>query len=264
MSIQHERILSLCERLNLSALAVNYSTIAQKAASNNLGYAEFLEEILHSEWEEKQARSRALLTKMAAFPMIKTLDDFDFNFATGVPKAKVRELTSLAFVERKENVVLLGPSGVGKTHLAIGLGYLATKANIKTKFISAADLMLLLETAHRQARYKEVMSRTISTPKLLIIDEIGYLPMGREQANHFFQVIANRYEKASVIVTSNLPFGQWDNTFAGDKVLTAAMLDRLLHHAHVIQCRGNSYRLKDKLRAGIINELKEEKKPEDN
>lgn len=264
MSIQHERILSLCERLSWPALPVNYSSLAQKAASNNMGYTDFLEEVLHSEWEEKQARSRALLTKMAAFPMIKTLDDFDFKFATGIPKAKIQELTSLAFIERKENVVLLGPSGVGKTHLAVSLGYLATKANIKTKFISAADLMLLLETAHRQGRYKEVMSRSINKPRLLIIDEIGYLPMGREQANHFFQVVANRYEKASVIVTSNLPFGQWDNTFAGDKVLTAAMLDRLLHHAHVIQCRGSSYRLKDKLKAGIINEHKEELKPDNN
>lgn len=258
MTIQHERILSLCERLNLSALAVNYSTISQKAASENIGYADFLEEILQAEWEEKQARSRSLLTKMAAFPMIKTLDAFDFKFATGIPKNKIRELTSLAFIERKENVLLLGPSGVGKTHLAISLGYLATKANIKTKFITAADLMLLLDTAHRQGRYKEVMSRTISTSRLLIIDEIGYLPMGREQANHFFQVVANRYEKASIVVTSNLPFGQWDSAFAGDKVLTAAMLDRLLHHSHVIHCRGNSYRLKNKLKAGLINEQKEE------
>lgn len=257
MNIQHERIVSLCEHLNLPAIATNYPHCSQEAATNSISYSDYLEQILSIEWQEKQARSRFLLTKLAGFPMIKTVDNFDFKYATGIPKSKIQELTSLAFIERQENVILLGPSGVGKTHLAISLGYLATRANIKTKFISAADLMLLLETAYRQGRYKEVMSRVINHSRLLIIDEIGYLPMGREQANHFFQVITNRYEKGSIIVTSNLNFGQWDNTFAGDKVLTAAMLDRLLHHAHVIQCRGDSYRLKDKFKAGLIEKQQE-------
>ena len=257
MTIQHERILSLCERLNLPAIATNYPHVTQDAATKNLGYSDFLEQVLQIELQGKQYRSRTLLTKMASFPAIKTLDAFDFNFAAGIPKAKIKELASLAFIERQENIILLGPSGVGKTHLAIALGYLATQANIKTKFISAADLMLLLETAHRQGHYKDSMRRVINNARLLIIDEIGYLPLTREQANHFFQVVANRYEKGSIIATSNLAFGQWDNTFAQDKVLTAAMLDRLLHHAHVIQCRGDSYRLKDKLKAGLVHQQKE-------
>lgn len=257
MNIQHERIVLLCQKLGLTAVPMHYPHLAQESVSESRTYTDFLESILQTEVLEKQTRSRTLLTKMAGFPMIKTMDDFDFKFATGIPKNKVKELTSLAFIERQENVILLGPSGIGKTHLAIALGYLATQANIKTKFISAADLMLLLETAHRQGRYKDIMRRVINNARLLIIDEVGYLPMGREQANHFFQVIANRYEKGSIIVTSNLTFGQWDNTFANDKVLTAAMLDRLLHHAHVIQCRGDSYRLKDKLKAGVIQKQEE-------
>ena len=158
----------------------------------------------------------------------------------------------MGFVERAENIVMLGPSGTGKTHLAIAYGYLATRRGWKVRFTTAADLIVMLETAVRQGRLKEVLQRTIGNPRLLIIDEIGYLPFAREQANLFFQVIARRYEKGSVILTSNLTFGSWDDAFAGDAVLTAAMLDRILHHATVVQISGESYRLKDKRRAGII------------
>jgi len=254
MNIQHERITNLCEQLNISSMAEYYAIHAQEAAEKKLSYTDFFETLLQTELCAKQARSRTILTRMAGFPMIKTLDTFDFKFASGIPQKKIKELTSMAFVERHENIILLGPSGVGKTHLAIALGYLATQANIKVKFITAADLMVQLEIANRQGRYKEVMRRVVNHPRILIIDEIGYLPMAREQANHFFQVIANRYERGSTIVTSNLTFGQWDTTFASDKVLTAAMLDRLLHHSHVITCRGESYRLKEKKQAGILNE----------
>ena len=141
---------------------------------------------------------------------------------------------------------MLGPSGVGKTHLAIALGYLATQAGMKTRFITAADLLLQLDTAQRQGRLKQTMQRSINGPRLLIIDEIGYLPMTKDQAILFFQVIVKRYEKGSVILTSNLSFGQWDQTFAGNTALTSAMLDRVLHHSHVIQIKGDSYRLKEK------------------
>ncbi|RRF81893.1 AAA family ATPase [Klebsiella pneumoniae] len=158
-----------------------------------------------------------------------------------MPKALVQELGSLAFVERAENVVLIGPSGIGKTHLAIA-GYKAAQAGVKTRFITAADLMLQLSTAQRQGRLKEYFARH---PRSTAAGDrwIGYLPFGREEANLFFQVVAKRYEKGAMILTSNLPFSQWADAFAGDTTLTAAMLDRLLHHAHILTLSGESYRL---------------------
>ena len=148
--------------------------------------------------------------------------------------------------------MLVGPSGGGKTHLAIALGYRATQAGIKARFMTAADLLLTLTTASRQGTLAEVLRRAVLAYRLLIIDEIGYLPMSREQANLFFQVIAKRYEHGATIVTSNLPFGQWDSAFAGDATLTAALLDRLLHHAHIVPIQGESYRLRHKRKAGIV------------
>jgi DNA replication protein DnaC len=252
-SLQHDRIGELCRELRLSAMPDLYGPIAQSAAKRkDATYADFLEDVLKAEREARRARAREMLTRTAGFPAIKTLEGFDFGFATGAPRAQIQELAALSFIERKENVVLLGPSGTGKTHIAIALGYLATQRGWKVRFTSAADLALALETAQRQARMKEVMHRTVAMPTLLIIDEIGYLPFGREQANLFFQVVARRYEKGSLILTSNLAFGSWDEAFASDAVLTAAMLDRILHHASVVQIAGESYRLKDKRRAGVM------------
>ena len=141
---------------------------------------------------------------------------------------------------------------MGKTHLAIALGYLATQKGYKTRFFSAADLVLMLEAAQRQGRYRQSMHRAVSAYKLLTIDEIGYLPMSREQANLFFQVVAQRYERGSMILTWNLTFGSWDTAFAGDTVLTAAILDRILHHSIIVNINGESFRLKDKRKAGLL------------
>ncbi len=148
--------------------------------------------------------------------------------------------------------MFLGPSGVGKSHLAQALAYRAVMAGIKTRFLTAADLMMQLATAHKQDRLKQYFNRAIIGPRLLVIDEIGYLPFGREEANLFFNVVAQRYERTSIIVTSNLPFSQWSSCFAQDQPLTAALLDRLLHHAHIVQIAEESYRLKDKRKAGNI------------
>ena len=250
MNLQNERITHLCAELKLERIATDYPAIAQKAVEDEASFAEFLERLLTHEAGFRQERCRQTLTRMACFPALKTLEAFDFAFAHGVPKTQILELASLAFVERTENVVLLGPSGVGKTHLAIALGYRASQSGIKTRFITAADLMLQLGMASRQERLKEYLSRVVLGPRLLIIDEIGYLPFGRDEANLFFQVVAKRYEKGAMILTSNLPFPQWASAFADDTTLTAAMLDRLLHHAHIVSMSGESYRLKDKRKAG--------------
>ena len=179
-NLQHDRISDLCRELRLGAMADLYGPIAQNAAKKkDVSYSDFLEEVLRTEREAKRCRAREMLTRAAGFPTIKTLDDFDFGFATGAPKAQIQELASLSCVERCENVVLLGPSGTGKTHLAIALGYHATQRAWKVRFISAADLVLTLETAQRQGRLREAMYRTVAMPKLLIIDEIGYLPFER-------------------------------------------------------------------------------------
>jgi DNA replication protein DnaC len=190
------------------------------------------------------------MTKLSMMPAVKTLEQFDWAQAPGAPKAQLLELAHLAFVQRAENVVLLGPSGVGKTHFALALGHRALAAGNKVRFNTAADLMLQLAAAKTQGRLREYFNRVVIGPKLLIVDEIGYLPFGREEANLFFNVVAKRYERGSMVLTSNLPFTQWAGAFADDQTLTAAMLDRLLHHAHIVQITGESYRLKDKRKAG--------------
>ncbi|MFM0573116.1 IS21-like element helper ATPase IstB [Paraburkholderia caledonica] len=255
MTPQLERLTVLCKQLNLLHLPTQIAHLGQMAAKRELGYLDFLEQALKDEAMARAERMRRMLTRLAGFPAIKTLDEFDFEFALGVPKALVLELGSLAFVERAENVVLLGPSGVGKTHLAVALGYRATQAGFRTRFITAADLLMQLTTALRRNQLEETIKRITKPYKLLIIDEMGYLPMDREQANLLFQVVAKRYETGSLILTSNLPFGQWDQTFADDATLTAALLDRLLHHAHVVPISGDSYRLKEKRQAGMINRI---------
>jgi DNA replication protein DnaC len=255
MTPQLERLTVLCKQLNLLHLPTQIAHLGQMAAKRELGYLDFLEQALKDEAMARAERMRRMLTRLAGFPAIKTLDEFDFEFALGAPKALVLELGSLAFVERAENVVLLGPSGVGKTHLAVALGYRATQAGFRTRFITAADLLMQLTTALRRNQLEETIKRITKPYKLLIIDEMGYLPMDREQANLLFQVVAKRYETGSLILTSNLPFGQWDQTFADDATLTAALLDRLLHHAHVVPISGDSYRLKEKRQAGMINRI---------
>ena len=256
MNLQEERIIGLCEALQLDLVANEYPGIAQTAANTQASFSDFLERLLKTELDGRHERAIQTLLKMATLPAIKTLEDYDFAFAAGTPKAQVQELASLAFIERAENIVLLGPSGVGKTHLALALAYRAVMSRIKTRFITAADLMLQLAAANRKDQLKSYINRAILGPKLLVIDELGYLPFGREEANLLFQVVAKRYERGSIIITSNLAFSDWATTLADDSTLTAALLDRLLHHGHIVTLRGESYRLKDKRKAGVTAKRK--------
>ena len=251
MTLQQDRISALCSGLKLERMAAEWPAIAQAAAADQASFADFLEKLLSAEINARAERTRQTLLSLATLPAVKTLEQYDFAFASGAPRAQIQELAALTFVERA-NVVLLGPSGVGKSHLAIALAYRAVMAAIKTRFITAADLMLQLAAAKAQGRLKEYFNRAVLGPKLLVVDEIGYLPFGREEANLFFNVVAKRYERGSMILTSNLSFTQWATAFADDQTLTAAMLDRLLHHAHIVQISGESYRLKDKRKSGQV------------
>jgi DNA replication protein DnaC len=250
MNLQHDRIVQLCEQLKFARLGAEWPALAQDAAREEASFADFLERVLTTELIARDERKRTTLMRLATMPAVKTLEQFDWSHAGGAPKAQIQELGHLAFVERAQNVVLLGPSGVGKTHIALALAHRAVMAGHKVRFIGAADLMMQLATAKSQGRLKEYFNRAVLGPKLLVVDEIGYLPFGREEANLFFNVVAKRYERGSMLLTSNLPFTQWAGAFADDQTLTAAMLDRLLHHAHIVQITGESYRLKDKRRAG--------------
>jgi DNA replication protein DnaC len=252
MSLLTERIAQGCQRLKLIHLAAEWPAIADAAVKRQDSMADFLDALLSAECAAREQRTRETMLKLATLPAIKTLEGYDFGFASGAPRKQISELGGLAFIERHENIVLLGPSGVGKTHIASALALKATQAGMKTRFITAADLMIQLALAKAQGRITEYMNRAVIGPRLLVVDELGYLPFGREEANLFFHVIAKRYERSSTIVTSNLAFTQWATTLADDATLTAALLDRLLHHAHIVQINGESYRLKDRKKAGHV------------
>ena len=212
MSLQLARISELASQLQLPGIDNNVSELAQQAASQEWDYLTFLEKVLQYEEQARHQRKQSMFTRMAGFPVIKTLDGFDFTFASGVPKKQVNQRASLAFIERQENVVMLGPSGVGKTHIAIALGYKAVQAGIKTRFISASDLILQLATAQRQDKYKQVMQRSVQSPRLLIIDEIGYLPylpFTAHEAKLLFDVVAKRYEKGERVHCVNQQPAIW-------------------------------------------------------
>lgn len=230
---QQERIASLCEQLKMACLATGWPGLAQQAAQDEVSFADFLEKLMNRELVAREHRKRATLLKLATTSAVKTLEQFDWNAGSGAPKAQV-ELAHLAFGERAENVVQLGPSGVGKTHIALALayrGYGRSQGPLHRRGRSHAEV----GRSAPKAALKENFNRAVMAPKLIVIDEIGYLPFVREEANLFFNVVAKRYERGSIVLTSNIPFTRWAGAFADDQTLMATMLDRLLHQAHIIQ-----------------------------
>ncbi len=234
----------LCRALKAPSMARAIERLAERARQEEWTHEEFLAACLEREVAARQTNGGELRIKAARFPARKTIEDFDFSFQRSLRRDTLLHLGTLDFVAGRENVVFLGPPGTGKTHLAIGLGIRACQAGHRVAFATASQWVSRLAEAHAQGRLQDELTRLGRIP-LIIIDEVGYIPFEAEAANLFFQLVSARYERASVIVTSNKPFGRWGEVF-GDPVVAAAMIDRLVHHAEVVSLKGDSYRLKDR------------------
>jgi len=238
-----QKLLNGLSDLGIEKMQEHLDQYSELVNRGEKSFSEALEELVNIEKDNKQKRRDAANLHVANFPFVKTLDDFDFSFQPGINKKELLELNSLGFVENKENVVFVGTSGVGKTHLATALGISCTKARYQTYFISFENLISQLKKAYQENRL-EARLKFYAKYKVLIIDEIGYMPIDQDTANIFFQLIAKRYEKNSTIVTTNMPFSRWGEFF-GSATLANALLDRLLHHSTIISIKGPSYRIKD-------------------
>lgn len=217
--------------------------ILQRADAGKLAAGDAMTELLGSHITLRNQRRLQTAMRSARLPAVKTLADFDFTFQPSVKRDQLENLHTLSFIERKENVVFLGPPGVGKTHLAISLAVAAAESGRRVYYATLADLIMWLEEAQHAGRLTHRL-RTLVFPSLMVIDELGYLPISRVGAMLFFQLMSRRYEHASTILTSNKSFEEWGEIF-GDEVMAAALIDRLVHHCHIVNIRGNSYRLRE-------------------
>jgi DNA replication protein DnaC len=232
--------------LKLVFVREHYEPLAREAAEAHWGHVDYLASLMEGEALEHQQRSIQRRIRQARFPVIKTLEPFQWTWPRKINRLQVQNLFRLKFIEDKANVIFLGGVGLGKTHLASALGYAACQKGHSVLFATAVDLINTLAAAQRAGRLKTAFSRYLR-PAILVLDELGYLPIDKTGADLLFQIISQRYERGSIIVTSNRVFKKWPEIFNNDSILTSALLDRLLHHAETVLIEGRSYRMKDRI-----------------
>lgn len=230
--------------LNLPFALQHYDAVAQQAAQEQWSHVQYLTRLIDGEAALRHDHATQRRIKQARFPVIKTLDQFNFTWPTKINRMKVQDFFRLRFIEEKANLFFIGGVGLGKTHLAIALGYAACLAGYRVLFTTAVGIVNHLALAHRTGRLNAEMKRYLK-PELLVVDELGYVPIDKHGADLLFQIVSNRYERGAMILTSNTAFKQWPAIFNNDATLTSALLDRLLHHAETVVITGKSYRMKD-------------------